>query len=182
MSLSDSGWDSDDWEDNESSSSSSVVPKKPKDTIESVGMPVIDRPALQKIPTSLEILNLVSNGPTLNLYRCEPAKQMYVGIRSDKLRTWPNYLLQILNIILEVVRKLTELPTTLVIIWNTILSNLFLILILSILSGVSYTIFNYDQYVLMSLDSFYRCNVTPFVNNILLVLLYSHTRNQTLRV
>lgn len=95
MSLSDSGWDSDEWEDNESSSSSSVVPKKPKDTIESVGMPVIDRPALQKIPTSLEILNLVSNGPTLNLYRCEPAKQMYVGIRSDKLRTWSNYLLQI---------------------------------------------------------------------------------------
>tara|TARA_B100001094_G_scaffold8493_2_gene7607 strand:- start:37291 stop:42633 length:5343 start_codon:yes stop_codon:yes gene_type:complete len=83
-----------------------------------------------------------------------------------------NYLLQILNILLEIVRKLTELPTTLLIIWNTILSNLTLILILGILSGISYTIFNYDQYVLMSLDSFYRCNVTPFVNNILLSALH----------
>tara|TARA_B110000908_G_C10264319_1_gene462152 strand:+ start:42 stop:959 length:918 start_codon:yes stop_codon:yes gene_type:complete len=93
--MSDSGYDSDEWEESGTSSSSSNEPKKPTDTIETIDIPNIVRPTLQKIPTTLEILNLVPNGPTLNLYRCEPAKNKYVGIHSDKLRTWPKYLLQI---------------------------------------------------------------------------------------
>ncbi len=94
----------------------------------------------------------------------------------DNLKSFvSSTLLQCFNIFLEMLRKITELPTVFLIIWNTILSNITLLLLMLILSTFSYFMFQFDTYVLMSLDSFYRCNVTPFVNNVLLSFLHMVT-------
>tara|TARA_A100001015_G_scaffold319929_1_gene444552 strand:- start:618 stop:6323 length:5706 start_codon:yes stop_codon:yes gene_type:complete len=84
-----------------------------------------------------------------------------------------SYILQFVNVLLEMIRKISELPTAFLIIWNTLLSSTTLIILILILSSVSYFIYNYDTFILMSLDSFYRCNVTPFVNNFVLSFLHA---------
>ena len=58
-----------------------------------------------------------------------------------------SYLLQFFNIILEMLRKLSELPTALIIVWNILTSNIRLIFFIAIMLLASIGIRQYDTII-----------------------------------
>lgn len=91
----DSDYDSDEWEETASCLPVSVVLNRPQKTIHTTELPKLVRNDLEKIPETLEMLNLVNNGKKMDLYRCEPASKQYPGCHSSDLLSVPVYLLQI---------------------------------------------------------------------------------------
>jgi hypothetical protein len=90
-----SDYDSDEWEETVSCLPPAVVPNPRQKTIHTIELPKLVRNDLEKIPETLEMLNLVDNGKKKDLYRCEPASKQYPGCHSSALCNLKTYLLQI---------------------------------------------------------------------------------------
>ena len=90
-----SDYDSDEWEETGSCLPTDAVPNPPQKTIHTIELPKLVRNDLEKIPETLEMLNLVDNGKKKDLYRCEPASKQYPGCHSPVLSNLKTYLLQI---------------------------------------------------------------------------------------
>jgi len=90
-----SDYDSDEWEETTDDIPTNILSNPPQKTIHTIELPELVRTHLEKIPETLEILNLVDNGKKKDLYRCEPASKCYPGCSSPDLYSHNTYLLQI---------------------------------------------------------------------------------------
>jgi hypothetical protein len=97
--VDDSAYDSDEWVDSEdmimpqSSSSSSSSSSARQEDVYTAKIPKITE--IGKIPKTLELLNLVSDGKRYDLYRCEPALKKYPGVHSEDIKQFRTWLFQI---------------------------------------------------------------------------------------
>tara|TARA_B110000977_G_scaffold49739_1_gene67582 strand:+ start:3172 stop:4023 length:852 start_codon:yes stop_codon:yes gene_type:complete len=73
--------DSDEWEDSDTDYEAQSLTVDITDTIDTVLLPTYSKPEREKMPTTLQLLNVIKTKNTLCLYRCEPANKKYPGIR-----------------------------------------------------------------------------------------------------
>jgi hypothetical protein len=73
--------DSDEWEGSDTDSEAQSLTVVVTDTIDTVPLPTYSKAEREKMPTTLQLLNVIKTKNTFCLYRCEPANKKYPGIR-----------------------------------------------------------------------------------------------------